>query len=61
MSSVKLMRPVQGSDLQITDAVTEAKSLPVRHVRTDVDEVQISLLFAVLPRGVQKAFIQSGP
>jgi len=29
-----------GSDLQITDAVTEAKSLPVRHVRTDVDEAK---------------------
>eukprot|EP00439_Symbiodinium_sp_Y106_P047735 s4456_g6.t1 len=28
------------SDLQITDAVTEAKSLPVRHVRTDVDEAK---------------------
>ncbi|CAE7877256.1 unnamed protein product [Symbiodinium necroappetens] len=28
------------SELQITDAVTEAKSLPVRHVRTDVDEAK---------------------
>ena len=46
--SEEFVRSPQGSELQITDAVTEAKSLPVRHVRTDVDEVPIALLFAVL-------------